>query len=116
MHEVPVLILLCVNHGRVTGSHAFSTGDPVIRGRYASSIYLAAQNLFLAARALGLGTRFTGAHIRGESSVKALLGIPDQVETVMLTPLGYPRHPFGPTNRRPASEFTHYNSWGQRGK
>jgi len=68
----------------------------------------------LAARALGLGTRLTTAHIRGEQRVKDILGIPDHVETVMLTPLGYPRGNFGPTQRKPAAEVTSYNRYGNR--
>ena len=111
-HEVPAMILVCVDHSRTTG---YTPGAPIERGRHASSIWLAMQNLFLAARALGLGTRLTTTHIRREEEVKALLGIPDHVETVALTPLGYPRGRFGPTDRRPAAEVTSYNRWGNRG-
>ena len=111
-HEVPAMVLVCVDHSRTAG---YSSGEPIERGRQASSIWLAVQNLFLAARALGLGTRLTTTHIRREDEVKALLGIPDYVETVCLTPLGYPRGSFGPTTRWPASEVTSYNQWGNRG-
>ena len=111
-HEVPAMILICVDHSRSTG---YTSGQPIERGRQASSIWLAVQNLFLAARALGLGTRLTTTHIRREEEIKALLGIPDYVETVALTPLGYPRGRFGPTDRRPAAEVTSYNQWGNRG-
>ena len=113
IHEAPVLVLICANHSE--GHIAHTPGEPVARDRYASSIWLAVQNLFLAARALGLGTRLTTTHIRGEPEIKALLGIPDHVETVCLTPLGYPRGRFGPTDRRPAAEVTSYNRWGNRG-
>ncbi len=111
MHEVPAMILVCVNHG---GS---SSGQPgaFARGSQASSIWPAVQNLFLAARALGLGTRLTTAHLRGEQRIKDILGIPDHVETVMLTPLGYPRRSFGGTKRRPSAEVTSYNHYGNRG-
>ena len=78
-------------------------------------MWLAVQNLFLAARALGLGTRVTTVHIRREQEIKELLGIPDHVETVCLTPMGYPRGRFGPTDRQPAAEVTSWNRWGQRG-
>ena len=111
-HEVPAMVLICVDHSRTTG---YTPGEPIERGRQASSIWLAVQNLFLAARAIGLGTRLTTTHIRREDEVKELLGIPDHVETVCLTPLGYPRGNFGPTTRRPASEVTSYNQWGNRG-
>lgn len=112
IHQVPAMILVCVDHTK--GSAPFTPGQPIERGRYASSIWLAAQNLFLAARALGLGTRLTTTHIRREPEIKALLGIPEHVETVALIPLGYPRGSFGPTDRRPAAEVTSYNCWGNR--
>ena len=111
-HEVPAMILVCVDHSKTTG---YNPGAPIEKGRHGSSIWLAMQNLFLAARALGLGTRLTTTHIRREEEVKALLGIPEHVETVALTPLGYPRGRFGPTDRRPAAEVTSYNHWGNRG-
>ena len=112
MAEVPALILVWVDHAR--GSAPSTPGQPIERGRYASSIWLAVQNLFLAARALGLGTRLTTAHVRGEDRIKQLLGIPDHVETVALIPLGYPRGKFGPTDRRPAAEVTSFNRYGNR--
>ena len=112
MPEVPAMILACVDHTR--GSIPYTPGEPLARGRYASSIWLAVQNLFLAARALGVGTRLTTAHLRREEDIKALLGIPDHVETVALIPLGYPEGTFGPTSRRPAREVTSYNRYGNR--
>jgi nitroreductase len=113
MPEVPAMILVCVDHAR--GSAPYTPGRPIERGRYASSIWLAVQNLFLAARALGLGTRLTTTHLSREAEIKEILGIPEQVETVCLIPLGYPRGRFGPTTRRPAAEVTSYNRWGNRG-
>ena len=112
MPEVPAMILICAVHGNAS---TLAQGDPFVRNSQASSIWPAAQNLFLAARALGLGTRLTTAHLRGEQRVKDILGIPDHVETVMLTPLGYPRGSFGPTQRKPAAEVTSYNRFGNRG-
>ena len=79
-----MLVLVCVDHSR--GLIPYTSGQPIVRGRYASSVWLAVQNLILAARALGLGTRLTTTHLRREPEIKALLGIPDQVETVALIP------------------------------
>ena len=113
MHEAPVLILVCVDHSR--GNFPHTPGQPIVRDRYASSIWPAVQNLFLAARALGLGTRLTREHLQREQEIKELLGIPDHVEPVVLTPLGYPNGRFGPNDRRPATDVTSYNRWGDRG-
>lgn len=111
-HEVPAMILVCVDHSR--GSGGYTSGEPLVRDRYGSSIWLAVQTLFLAARALGLGTRLTTTHIRREDEVKALLNIPEYVETVCLTPLGYPRGRFGPTDRIPAAQVSSFNGWGRQ--
>jgi nitroreductase len=80
-----------------------------IRG---ASIYPAVQNIILACRALGLGTLITTNHIRCEEEVKALLGIPDDVSTFALMPIGYPRGKFGPLARRPVVEVAYADRWG----
>jgi len=80
-----------------------------IRG---ASIYPAVQNVILACRALGLAILITTNHIRCEEEVKALLGIPDDVSTCALMPIGYPRGRFGPLARRPVAEVTHADRWG----
>lgn len=76
------------------------------------SIYPAVQNLLLAARGHGLGSVLTTAHKRREAEVKALLGIPDGVETVCLIPIGYPADPekaFRPvSSRRPVHDALHW--------
>ena len=106
LHEVPVLILACIEHD----------GGPSTMGR-GSSIYPAVQNLLLAARGLGLGSVITSLHKRFEDEVKALLSIPDNVETVALLPVGYPadRARYGPTTRAPVEEVTFYDKWGVTG-
>jgi nitroreductase len=80
-----------------------------IRG---SSIYPAVQNIILACRSLGLGTTITTNHIRCESEVRALLGIPDDVDSFAMMPIGWPIDRFGPLSRRPLSEVVHADHWG----
>jgi len=41
MPEVPAMILVCANH--MLGSGSYTPGEPIERGRYASSIWLAVQ-------------------------------------------------------------------------
>jgi len=103
--EAPLLILVC----RRTLDPPIATSTPSL---YAS-IYPAVQNLLIAARALGIGGALTTMHIMREAELKPLLGIPDDVETCALLPLGYPRGRFGPTSRRPWTEVTFLNRWGQ---
>ena len=112
MPDVPAMILICADH--TMGGQPYTIGEPIERGRYASSVWLAIQNLFLAARALGLGTRITTTHLREEQKVKDWLEIPDHVETLCLSPLGFPRGGFGPTDRIPSVDVTSYNRFGQK--
>src|SRR5258705_4949025 len=81
-----------------------------IRG---ASIYPAVQNIILACRALGLGTTITTNHIRCEGEVKAVLDIPDDVQTFAMMPIGYPRGKFGPLTRRPLAEVACADRWSQ---
>ena len=112
MPEVPAMILVCADHTK--GGQPYTVGAPIARGRYASSVWLAIQNMFLAAQSLGLGTRITTTHLRDEQKVKDWLGIPDHVETLCLTPLGYPKGNFGPTDRIPSEDVTSFNRFGQK--
>jgi len=103
MAAVPVLILVCgKNAPRQAGAHS---------GGYYGSIFPAVQNLLLAARGLGLGASLTTLHKFHEQDIKALLGIPDSVETIALVPVGHPRGRYGPTTRRPVEEVTHFERW-----
>jgi len=45
------------------------------------------------------------------TSSLALLGIPDDVLTYALMPIGYPRNKFGPVVRRPLAEVIHADRW-----
>ena len=99
--EAPVLVLACIGtDGRAT----ITTG---------ASIYPAVQNLMLAARALGVGSCITTIHKYRDPQVKELLGIPADVETAALIPLGYPLGKFGRPPRRPVAEVAHADHWGQ---
>ena len=102
MGEAPILIVACIRHD----------GSPstIFRG---SSIYPAVQNLMIAARGLGLGTVLTAVHREYEEELKGLLGIPENVDTAALIPMGYPADGtrFGPTKRRPVEEITFLDRW-----
>ena len=106
LHDVPVLILACIQHN----------GGPTNMSR-GGSIYPAVQNILLAARGLGLGSVITSLHKRYEDEIKELLGIPDNVETAALLPLGFPAEGarYGPTRRLPVEEVTFHDRWGNSG-
>ncbi len=76
-----------------------------------SSIYTAVQNIMLSARALGLGTVMTTAHVMIESTLRGILKIPEKAFPVAFIPIGYPDANFGPTNRRAVDEILCWNEW-----
>jgi len=96
MGEAPVIILPC------------SKGAP---GLAESSVFPGVQNLFLAARALGLGTTLTTVHRIQEDDVRAVLDIPSDVNTWAMIPMGYPTGTWGEAKRRPVREITYWDTW-----
>lgn len=84
---------------------------PASKGGDAASVYPGVQNLFLAARALGLGTTLTTVHKFREDEVRAVLDIPEDVSTWAMIPVGYPLGKWGEAKRRPVEEITYWDSW-----
>lgn len=104
--EAPAIIVPCVR-----GRPPRDRGAVLV---YWGSIFPAIQNLMLAARSIGLGTTLTTLHKAREEDVKAVLGIPDDVETVALIPVGVPKGTWGRPLRRPSWEVTHWNRWNEQ--
>lgn len=99
----PVLILVC-------GRMVYPPGNPDEQLVW-SACYPAAQNLIVAARALGLGATFTTFQRRAEQVVRGTLGIPDDVRMAALIPVGWPDREHGPVNRKPVEEVIHWDRW-----
>jgi nitroreductase len=121
MGDAPVIIVPCQTRPHLPAESSLPAdfrktlaGEQLyverIRG---ASIYPAVQNIILACRALGLGTTITTNHIRCEEEVKAVLGIPEDVQTFAMLPIGYPLGNFGPLRRRPLAEVAHAECWSQ---
>ncbi len=109
LHEAPVLLFVCLMPRDLP-----LLGDRPHRGpAIYASIFPAVQNILLACRALGLGTTLTTLHLLHEKEIKERLGIPAEVETVALLPIGYPTGRFGPTTRTPPEEVTYWDGWNQ---
>ena len=72
------------------------------------------QNIILACRALGLGTLITTNHILYEDEVRAILGLPDDIFTFALMPIGHPLEKYGLLARRPVLEVTFADRWGEK--
>jgi nitroreductase len=78
-----------------------------------SSIYPAVQNMLLAARGLGLGATLTTLYLQYEKEAEAALGLPPNVHSYALLPMGYPMGRFGPVRRVPLADVVYEDRWGQ---
>jgi nitroreductase len=103
--EAPVVIVLCADPGK--------SGTLWNQQYYLVDTGLAAQNMMLAARGLGLGSVFVG--IYDEDKLKKLLHIPDEIRIVGLFPLGYPaEEQKGGPSRKPVAEFCFSEQWSAK--
>jgi len=106
MHEMPALILVCVE-GR---PEPLSMPQQVA---FYGSVLPAAWSLMLALRSRGLGSTWTTLHLLHEQEAARLLGIPEGVTQTVLLPVAYTRDAvLKPAERRAAGEVTYWNAWG----
>nr|WP_294508481.1 nitroreductase family protein [uncultured Rhodopila sp.] len=100
-HAAPVWIVACLKDG----------ANPA-RGAGAS-IYPAVQNMLLAIRALGLGSTLTTRHLMYAKEADAALGLPADVHSYAILPIGYPMGKFGPVGRGKLADFVYLDRWEQ---
>jgi len=72
-------------------------------------VSIAMDHLILAAADLGLGTCWIGAF--DPTAVREVLGLPEDVEPIAFTPLGYPNDEPKPKKRKPLAELIRYERW-----
>jgi nitroreductase len=117
MGDAPVLLIPCL---RISPVELPAEIPPEVRSAMTeaypwtagASIYPAVQNIILACRALGLGTVLTTNHTIAENEIKEVLGLPPEVRTFALMPIGYPERSFGPVKRRPLVEVAMIDHYG----
>ncbi|SNB47248.1 nitroreductase family protein [Geobacter sp. DSM 9736] len=100
--EAPVVLVACGVPG--------DSGD--LRGQqyYLCDVGIAAQNLMLAAHAVGLGSVFVGVY--DEEGIAEILDIPPEIRIVGLFPLGYPEgESKGGPPRKPLEEIVFRGKW-----
>jgi len=113
LHAVPVLVL-AMRLGRSDGGRADDVRVGGDAQSFFGSVIPAVWNFQLAARARGLGSRYTTFTTRREAEMAALLGIPDDVTQVALLPVAYHRGgDFRPAPRLPVEEVTFLDRWGR---
>jgi nitroreductase len=100
IHEAPVWIVPCLEGANPTRASG-------------SSIYPAVQNMLLAARALGLGATLTTLYLQFEEEAEAAFGLPPNVHSYALLPIGYPMGRFGPVRRIALPDVVYEDRWGR---
>lgn len=103
MHEIPALIIACMQFPQVPTAAMIASGN--------GSIWPGIQNLLLAARALRLGAAPTTLALIDQQAVAKVLGLPETMATYCLIPVGYPLGNFGPVTRKPLAEILRYDRW-----
>lgn len=115
--NAPILLVPCIKPETLKFPPIAQTVDQAalatqIDRSKCASIYPAVQNVILACRALGLGTVITTNHLIYENEVKEVLGLPFEIQTHALMPIGYPLGRFGPMRRRPLAEVAMLDRFG----
>ncbi len=103
MHEIPALIIACMDFGEKVNAQMAAAG--------AGSIWPGIQNLLLSARAMGLGAAPTTLALGNPKAVKDVLNLPDSMAAYCLIPVGYPSGKFGPVTRKPLTEIMRFDQW-----
>lgn len=88
--EAPAVIIACATESE----HVMTCGQPA----YTVDVSIALAFMLLEAYELGLGTCWLGAF--NEREVKKVVGIPDSVRVVAMTPVGYPAQAAAPVKKR----------------
>jgi len=101
--EAPVIIVGC---GLPDEAYATVGG---YMNSFAMDVTIAMDHLILAAAAYGLGTCWIAAF--KEDKVRELLGIPDDVRVVALTPIGYPNDQPSKESRKDLAELICYDKF-----
>ncbi len=108
--EAPVVVVALAREG-VAG---FYKGEPrTDKGDwFMYDVGVAMQNLCLAAWAKGLGTVHVG--LMDAKKAEEILGVPEGVRVVALTPLGYPAREGEATKRKEISDFVYKEKYGKK--
>jgi len=108
--QAPVVMVFCARRG-VSG---FKNGTALTNKGdwYMFDLGIACQNFCLAAHSMGLGTVHVGSF--DHAGVDKLLGLPDDIESVEIIPLGYPAREAVRPPRKEIAEFVHWGKYGSK--
>lgn len=112
--EIPVLVVACLRVGVRDGRVPVVRMPHAVESGHYGSIYPSVQNLLLAARAMELGACLITLPLWSVSSVRRTLKLPPAITPYCIVPLGWPRGHYGPTTRKPVTQVTHLDVYGNR--
>ena len=97
LHEAPVHLFVAGHKRR---------GEPQLQ-----ALFPAVQNVLLACRAVGLGASLTTLHRSFGEECDAYLGLPSEIPTCALIPIGWPLGRYGRPPRRPVDDCLHWERY-----
>jgi nitroreductase len=101
--QAPIVICVCAVHGsgwtRSQDGKSYDDEDAAI----------VMDHIILAATNEGLGTCWIGAF--DPDAAREVFGLPDEVEPIVMTPLGYPADQPGPKTRKQVADLVRYERW-----
>jgi len=106
MAEAPLIVVGCADEAKAYPKMAGSMNT------FAIDLTIAFDHLTLQAYELGLGTCWIGSF--QEDEVKRILKVPQSLRVVALTPIGYPKEVPADRGRKPWSEISSSNYYGQK--
>ena len=97
LHEAPVLLFI---------AGFIRRGEAQLQ-----ALFPCAQNVLLACRAVGLGASFTTMHRAFGEECDRLLGLPENIPSAVMIPIGWPAGKHGRPPRKPVDEKLHWNEF-----
>jgi F420 biosynthesis protein FbiB-like protein len=108
MANAPVFVLACMN---IRNQQLNKPYEEWTTKWAHHSVAAAMENFIIAAVAEGLGTCWLGTPGWQEEKIKGLLNIPENVEILAMSPVGYPDETPKARPRMPVEEVIHFNKW-----
>lgn len=102
LQQAPVVIVIC--------GCPEESGTREGKDYFMADAAIAFEHICLASKALGLGTCWIGGF--NEEALKQILGIPEEVRVVGITPLGHPDQAPNPRPRKQLGEIAFVEEWG----